>query len=107
MTPRVACFFALLATLSLNGPLHDLSDYYLFSAHMVQHLLLTLVVPPLLLLGMPGWMADGLLAPLVRLGRAPDATGARPRHLYRGLVLAPAHRLRFGHAYPPGTSCST
>ena len=24
--------------LSLNGPLHDLSDYYLFSAHMVQHL---------------------------------------------------------------------
>src|ERR1035437_2609182 len=30
--------------LSLNGPLHDLSDYYLFSAHMVQHLALTLVI---------------------------------------------------------------
>ena len=42
--------------LSLNGPLHDLSDTYLFSAHMVQHLLLTLVVPPLLILGTPGWM---------------------------------------------------
>ncbi|MGH7411308.1 MAG: cytochrome c oxidase assembly protein, partial [Candidatus Methylomirabilis sp.] len=28
---------------SLNGPIHDLSDYYLFSIHMVQHLLLTLV----------------------------------------------------------------
>ena len=41
---------------SLNGWLHDLSDYYLFSAHMVQHLLLTLVAPPLLLLGTPGWM---------------------------------------------------
>src|SRR5256885_10840471 len=36
---------------SLNGPLHDLGDYYLFSAHMVQHLLLTLGVPPLLLTG--------------------------------------------------------
>src|SRR5688500_2113107 len=42
--------------LSLNGPLHDLSDTYLFSAHMVQHLLLTMVVVPLLLLGTPGWM---------------------------------------------------
>lgn len=39
--------------LSLNGPLHDLSDSFLFSAHMVQHLVLTLVVPPLLLSGTP------------------------------------------------------
>jgi len=51
----------LVLLLALNGPLHDLSDYYLFSAHMVQHLLLTLVVPPLLLAGTPGWMADALL----------------------------------------------
>lgn len=42
--------------LSLNGPLHDISDYYLFSGHMVQHLVLTIVSPPLLLLGTPGWM---------------------------------------------------
>src|SRR5437899_1909984 len=41
---------------SLNGPIHDLSDDYLFSAHMVQHLLLTLAVPPLLIAGTPGWM---------------------------------------------------
>ncbi|NUO65530.1 MAG: cytochrome c oxidase assembly protein [Gemmatimonadaceae bacterium] len=39
--------------LSLNGPLHDLSDSVLFSAHMVQHLVLTLVVPPLLVSGTP------------------------------------------------------
>ncbi|MEJ7809629.1 MAG: cytochrome c oxidase assembly protein [Gemmatimonadaceae bacterium] len=42
--------------LSLNGPLHDLSDTYLFSAHMVQHLLLTMAVIPLLIAGTPGWM---------------------------------------------------
>ncbi len=42
--------------LSLNGWLHDLSDYYLFSAHMVQHLLLSLAVAPLLVMGTPGWM---------------------------------------------------
>ncbi len=47
---------------SLASPLHDLSERYLFSAHMVQHLLLTLVAPPLILLGTPGWM----LSPLVR-----------------------------------------
>ena len=39
--------------LSLNGPLHDLSDGFLFSAHMVQHLVLTLIVPPLLVSGTP------------------------------------------------------
>lgn len=63
---RIACFYAGLVALllTLNGPLHDLGDVYLFSAHMVQHLLLTLVIPPLLLLGTPGWMGDRLLAPL-------------------------------------------
>src|SRR5215207_7884016 len=43
----------LLMFVALNGPLHDLSDYYLFSAHMVQHLVLSLVVAPLLILGTP------------------------------------------------------
>jgi putative membrane protein len=42
--------------LTLNGPIHDLSDSYLFSAHMVQHLLLTMLVIPLLIAGTPGWM---------------------------------------------------
>ena len=41
---------------SLNGWLHDLSDSYLFSAHMLQHLLLALVIAPLLIMGTPGWM---------------------------------------------------
>lgn len=50
--------------LSLNGWLHDLSDYYLFSAHMVQHLLLALVVAPLFIMGTPGWM----LRPALRVG---------------------------------------
>jgi putative membrane protein len=64
---------------SLNGPIHDLSDYYLFSAHMVQHLLLTLAMPPLLLAGVPGWMLRPLLtsrgvAPMARFfTRAPIA----------------------------------
>jgi putative membrane protein len=65
---RFACFYGALLSLvmTLNGPLHDLSDFHLFSAHMVQHLVLTLLFPPLLLLGTPAWMADALLA---RAGR--------------------------------------
>lgn len=41
---------------ALNGPLHTLSDEYLFSAHMVQHMLLMLVMPPFLILGVPPWL---------------------------------------------------
>ena len=58
-------FFAsglLLMFATLNGPIHDLSDDYLFSAHMVQHLLLTLAIPPLLLAGTPGWMLRPVLS---------------------------------------------
>src|SRR5712664_2455260 len=75
-------FFAGLGALvaALNGPLHDLSDYYLFSAHMVQHLLLTLVVAPLLLSGTPGFMLDRLIGPLRRwvLGRFVLRVATRP-----------------------------
>ena len=56
-------FYASLAIMfvTLNGPLHDLSDSILFSAHMVQHLILTLIIPPLMILGTPGWMLRPLL----------------------------------------------
>jgi putative membrane protein len=61
---HVASFAAALLVLfvSLNGPLHNLSDRYLFSAHMAQHLLLTLLFPPLLLYGTPGWVVRPILA---------------------------------------------
>src|SRR2546423_11141947 len=38
---------------ALVSPLDDLADHFLFSAHMVQHLLLTLGAAPLLLAGTP------------------------------------------------------
>jgi putative membrane protein len=77
--------------LSLNGPLHDLSDYYLFSAHMVQHLVLTLVVPPLLILGTPGWMLrPALNIPWVN-SWARRLTGARATFMIFNVVLAAWH----------------
>jgi putative membrane protein len=55
------CAALLVLLVSLNGPVHDLSDYYLFSMHMVQHLVLTLLFPPLLLAGIPPWLLRPLL----------------------------------------------
>lgn len=47
--------------LALASPLDALSDRYLLTAHMVQHMLLIYIVPPLLLLGTPGWLVRPLL----------------------------------------------
>ena len=44
--------------LTLVSPLDTLADTYFFSAHMVQHMLLILAVPPLLLMGIPREMAE-------------------------------------------------
>jgi putative membrane protein len=78
---RPGLFMASLLVLlvALNGPLHDLSDSYLFSAHMVQHLALTLVVPPLLLAGTPGWVADVIVERLRRRRRLGDVLRAVTR----------------------------
>lgn len=69
LTRRQIAFFALAiitAAASLLSPLDELSDSYLLMAHMVQHLLLTLIMAPALLLGIPGWMLRPVLrVPLV------------------------------------------
>ena len=61
----------LIMLFALAGPVHELADNYLFSAHMAQHILLTLVVPPLLLLGTPGWLLRPLIdfSMVLRIGR--------------------------------------
>jgi cytochrome c oxidase assembly factor CtaG len=51
----------LIMFLALVSPLDELGDAYLFSAHMVQHLCLTIIGPPLLLLGTPEWLVKPAL----------------------------------------------
>jgi putative membrane protein len=46
-----------------DWPVHDLAEGSLYSVHMVQHLLFTLVAPPLLIAGIPAWMWRMLLRP--------------------------------------------
>lgn len=44
-------------------PIHDLSERYLFSVHMFQHLLISMVAPALMLAGMPEWLVRRLVRP--------------------------------------------
>lgn len=60
---QLGCFAAGVGVMWLasDWPVHDVAEGYLYSAHMVQHLLLTLVVALLLLAGTPAWLARRLL----------------------------------------------
>lgn len=54
--PRQAWYFlagVLVLLLDLVSPIDSLGDQYLLSAHIVQHFVLALIVPPLLIAGMP------------------------------------------------------
>lgn len=55
-SPQARIYFAgglLTLFLALESPIDVGGDHYLFSLHMLQHLLLAMVVPPLILLGLP------------------------------------------------------
>lgn len=60
-SPRARIYFAgglLTLFLALESPIDVGGDHYLFSLHMFQHLLLAMVVPPLILLGLPDrWLS--------------------------------------------------
>jgi len=70
--PRQIAFYGgvLLGLLALASPLDTLGDAYLFTAHMLQHLLLTLGVAPLLLIGTPGWLLRDALRAIPERQRA-------------------------------------
>ena len=77
----VALWFA------LETPIDTISDYYLDSVHMVQHILLGFVAPPLMLLGLSPQMAG-------RIVRAPGVhaiTEPVPAQLIAGLVMIGWH----------------
>ena len=58
---RILYLLAALAVfgLTLMSPLNALAAGYLFSAHMLQHILLLLIVPALVLLSLPRWVSLG------------------------------------------------
>jgi putative membrane protein len=45
-----------------DWPMHELSENYLYSAHMIQHMTLTFAAAPLLMMGTPAWLWRLLLS---------------------------------------------
>jgi putative membrane protein len=62
---RIALFSSGMALLWLASdyPTHDLAEGYLYSVHMVQHMVFTLAAAPLLVVGVPAWMWRAVLSP--------------------------------------------
>jgi putative membrane protein len=62
---RTRFFVAGVAVLWIGAdwPIHDLAERYLYLVHMSQHLLFTLIAPPLLIAGMPAWLLRRFLGP--------------------------------------------
>lgn len=52
-----------------DWPLHDIAEEALLSVHMVEHLVLALIVPPLILVGIPRWAWRLLLEPILPVMR--------------------------------------
>jgi putative membrane protein len=87
---------------SLNGWLHDLSDSYLFSAHMVQHLLLSFVIAPLMVMGTPGSMLRPALSvpgvrPVARWVTKPSRCFAIFTIVFAGWHLPPLYNYALAH----------
>jgi putative membrane protein len=74
-----------------DWPVHDLAEGYLYSVHMLQHLLFSLVVPPLLLMGTPAWLAREILAPPVVFRAVRRLARPLPALLIFNGVLAISH----------------
>jgi putative membrane protein len=53
---------ALLLWIASDWPIHDISEEYLYSVHMFQHMLYSYFMPPLMLIATPLWLYDLIFA---------------------------------------------
>ena len=77
--------------LASDWPIHDISEEYLYSVHMFQHMVLSYFVPPLVLLSLPRWLYDvaiekSSIGPFVRFASKPVVAG-----LFFNIVVMTTH----------------
>jgi len=60
---HIVCFVAAMVMLFLAStwPLHQIGEEYLYSMHMVQHMVLSYFMPPLVLMATPEWLLRTLI----------------------------------------------
>ena len=73
--------------LALETPIDTISDYFLDSVHMLQHVLLAFVAPPLLLLG----LSPGMVRRLIRVPGLQAITEPVPAQVFAALVMVVWH----------------
>ena len=73
--------------LALETPIDTISDYYLDSVHMLQHVLLMFIAPPLLLLG----LSSEMVAKLVKVPGLRAITEPIPSQLVAAFVMLVWH----------------
>lgn len=88
----------LVIALAEGTALHDLSEHFLFSAHMIQHMLIILVAAPLLLAGMPPWLLRpvttlGFMQPVMRCVTNPIVAGAIFNVVLMAMHVPPIYEL--------------
>jgi len=72
---------------ALETPIDTISDYYLDSVHMLQHVMLGFVAPPLLLLG----LSPQMVGRFVRVPGVRELTEPIPAQLIAGVVMIVWH----------------
>jgi putative membrane protein len=72
---------------ALETPIDPISDYYLDSVHMLQHVLLGFVAPPLMLLG----LSPGMVSRLIRVPGVRAITEPIPAQVLAGAVMVGWH----------------
>jgi putative membrane protein len=72
-------------------PIHDLGEGYLFSIHMVQHTVYSIIAAPLLLMGTPTWLARWILSPRWLLRTVRYLTRLIPATILFNLVVIVTH----------------
>lgn len=66
ITGRQKLFYVLavvLMWLSSDYPVHDVAENYLYAVHMLQHMLLSMVIPALFVLATPRWLVELVVPP--------------------------------------------
>ncbi len=83
---RQGCYFVaamLMLWAASDWPIHDLGEQYLYSVHMLQHMMLSYFLPPLVLLATPEW----LLRTLIGNGRVYSAVRWLCRPIAAGIIF--------------------
>ena len=74
-----------------DWPIHDLGERYLFSVHMVQHTVYSIIAAPLLLMGTPAWLARWVLSPRWLLRTVRYLSRLIPATIVFNLVIIVTH----------------